>query len=162
MAEDGQPSADELKRRRAAREQKEKEAAAGSSQDRAAAAAAGDEQTVEEADDGQLFVWEQGTKVTLGTLVGRNVPVKHAFVFGGKRVKGQGGLMALDEHPLLVVEGATSKVAVVPEHDEKGKVKSVTVEMHIGAQAVHPADSDQAEALIAPVLADRAARRKAG
>jgi hypothetical protein len=159
VATDGEPSADELERRRKARKGN-----GGSAKDRALAAEQAQldgEDGVGEADDGQLFVWEQGTKVTLGTLIGRNVPVEHAFVFGGKRVPGRGGLMALDEQPILVVRGMAGPVRLVPSHDEHGKVTKVVIEQSVGAVVVHPADSDEAEAMVAPIFAARAARKKA-
>lgn len=114
-----------------------------------------------EDDDGQTFLWEQGRKVTLSTLIAKGVPVEHVFVFGSKRTKGQGGLMSLDEQPILVVRGMAGQVKIVPMHDDNGKVTKVTVEQHVNAALVLPADSDQAEALIAPILAARADRREA-
>lgn len=105
-----------------------------------------------EEDDGQLFVWEQGRKVTLGTLIARNIPVEHVFVFGGKRVKGRGGLMALDEAPILVVRGLSGGTKIVPTHDDDEKVVKVTIESHIASKYVMPAETEEAVALIGPIV----------
>jgi hypothetical protein len=117
------------------------------------AAAAG----VGEEDDGQLFVWEQGRKVTLGTLVGRGTAVEHAFVFSGKRMKGSGGLVALDDDVLMVARGRVSKTSIVPTRDDDEKVTKVVVEVHIAPRALVPADSDEAMGLLAGVLDKRQA-----
>ena len=92
-----------------------KVAVLGRREDRAAAVAQDIEAAggVGEEDDGQLFVWEQGRKVTLGTLIARGIPVEHAFVFGGKRAKGSGGLMGFDEKPLMIVRGKPGPVSIV-------------------------------------------------
>jgi hypothetical protein len=105
-----------------------------------------------EEEDGQLFVWEQGRRVTLGTLVARNIDVEHAFVFTGKRVKGRGGLMALDEKSLVLVRTLAGPVKVVPTHDDDEKVKSVVIESHVNSKVVMPAESEDAVELLRPVL----------
>jgi hypothetical protein len=105
-----------------------------------------------EADDGQLFVWEQGRKVSLGTIIARNIPVEHAFVFGGKRLKGTGGLMGFDEDMLIVARGLNGGVHLVPSYSDDEKVTRVVVEVHIKPKVIAPADSDQAEAMLAGVL----------
>lgn len=112
----------------------------------------GAEVPVGEEDDGQLFVWEQGRKVGLSTLITKGVPVEHAFVFGGKRVKGRGGLMALDEQPVLVVRGMAGPVRIVPTHDADGKVTKAVIEQTVNAVIVHPAASEEAVAMIGPIL----------
>jgi len=140
---DDQQEADELEQRRQAREgsiNAEQENGGGE---------------VGEEDDGQFFVWEQGRKVTLGTLVSRGIPVESAFVFTGKRLKGQGGLMALDDDALVIVRGRVSKVAVVPTRNDEEAVTKVTIETHVAARMLVNADSDEGEALIAPVIEKR-------
>lgn len=153
VARDGQPD-DELKKRRGRRSGNGAKDAAGSISERAAAE---EEPPVGEEEDGQFFVWEHGRRVTLGSLVKAGVDVKHVFVFAGKRVKGKGGLMALDEQPMLVVQGITSAVKVVPTHDDHGRVTLVTIENHVSAQVVHPADSDDAMHMLASIIEKRAA-----
>lgn len=111
-----------------------------------------DGEGVGEEDDGQLFVWEQGRKVTLGTLIARGTPVEHAFVFGGRRTKGGGGLMGFGEKPLMIVRGGVGPVKIVPTYDDDEKVSSVVIEQHVNAKVVHPADSEDGLALIAHVL----------
>jgi hypothetical protein len=137
----------------------------GSAKDRAAAAEAEQRLLDEEdgkvppaggeEDDGQLFVWEQGRKVTLGTLIGRGIPVEHHFVFGGRRQKGSGGLMGFDETPLLIVRGKPGKVQIVPTYDEDEKVAKVAIENHVDARIVKPAGSDEGLALIAHILDEK-------
>jgi hypothetical protein len=113
-----------------------------------------------EEDDGQLFVWEHGRKVTLGTLIARNIPVEHAWVFGGSRRKGRGGLPPLDGDVLLVMRGKPAKVAIVPTRDDDEKVTKVTIEVHLAAKVVEPADSEEALGMLAGVLADSGYQRK--
>lgn len=108
-----------------------------------------------EEDDGQMFVWEQGRKVTLGTLIARGTVVEHAFVFGGKRLKGSGGLVAFDEDVLLVSRGRVGKTSLVPTRDDEERVTKVTIETHIAAKVVVPADSDEAMSLLAAVFEKR-------
>lgn len=134
----------------------------GSAKDRAAAAEAEQRLLDEEdgklppeggeEDDGQLFVWEQGRKVTLGTLVGRGIPVEHHFVFGGRRVKGSGGLMGFDEQPLMIVRGKPGAVKIVPTYNDDEKVMKVAIENHVEARVIKPADDDEGIALIAHIL----------
>lgn len=145
---------DELAQRRKGGSAKERAAAAEAEQARLDAED-GKGETPEgqgEEDDGQMFAWEQGRKVTLGTLVARGVPVTHHFVFGGRRVKGTGGLMGFDEAPLMIVRGKPGKVQIVPTYDDDEKIKSVAVENHVDSRIVKPADSDEGLALIAHIL----------
>lgn len=109
----------------------------------------------DEEDDGQMFVWEQGRKVTLGTLIARGIPVEHAFVFGGKRLKGRGGLVAFDDDVLVIARGKVGKTSIVPTRDEDERVTKVTVETHIRAQVVVPADSEEGMGLLATVFEHR-------
>lgn len=155
-ARDGEPNGeglsaeqrDELAKRRAARgvDSQEPEPDAG----------------IGEEDDGQFFVWERGRKVTLGTLIARGTPVEHAFVFGGKRTKGQGGLMGFDEKPLMIVRGKPGPVKIVPTYDsDEEKVTKVTIESHVNAIIVQNADSEDGLALIAHVLDAHGYEKKA-
>jgi hypothetical protein len=114
----------------------------------------GGEQIGEEA-DGQLFVWEQGRKVSLGNLIPRGVDIENVFVFTGKRVKGKGAnLMALDESGLLLVRFLSGGPRPVPTHDENEKVTKVTVEQHVITKTVTAIESQPLEAIAAlrPVL----------
>lgn len=108
-----------------------------------------------EEDDGQLFVWEQGRKVTLGTLIARGTPVEHAFVFGGKRLKGRGALMGFEEDALVVVRGRVDKVSVVPTRDDDEKVTKATIATHIASKTLVNADSDEAMGMLAGILDGR-------
>ncbi|MGH2899678.1 MAG: hypothetical protein ACRDMZ_13480 [Solirubrobacteraceae bacterium] len=164
VAKDGEPNVSEIERRR------QQKANGGSMAERAAseqakldaepsraAGEAGEVGEVGEEDDGQVFVWEQGRKVTLGTLISRGIPVEHAFVFGGKRLKGRGGLMGFDEDVLVVCRGKVGKTSLVPTRDDDEKVTKVTVETHIGARVVVPADSDEAWGMLAGIVEKRSA-----
>lgn len=160
------PTADELAERRAARASadadRELEAEMGGHQEgegggngsssieeRAASGA-----DIREEDDGQLFVWEQGRKVSLGTLIPRGVDIEHAFVFSGKRIKGKGGLMALDEKSLLLVRTLGGGSRVIPTHDDEEKVKSVVIENVVTTKSITAIESQPQEALdlLRPVL----------
>jgi hypothetical protein len=167
VSKDGEgASEDELARRRAAaKKAAAKKPAAGSSASRAALEEEqrrldaedekGEEPETGEDDDGQMFVWEKGRRVTLGTLIGRGTPVEHAFVFGGRRSKGRGGLMGFGEKPLMIVRGGVGPVRIVPTYDADENVKSVVVEQHIDAKIVHNADSEDGLGLIAHILDER-------
>lgn len=164
VSKDGEgASDDELAARRA------RGANGGSAKDRALAdeQAALDGEDAElrqgdgEEDDGQLFVWEQGRKVTLGTLIARGTTVEHAFVFGGKRLKGKGGLMAFDDDAMVLVRGRLDKVAVVPTRDSEEKVTKVTIETHVAAKTLVNADSEEARGMMAAILEKWAAEAAA-
>lgn len=105
-----------------------------------------------EEDDGQLFVWEQGRKVTLGTLVARGVKVEHHIVFGGRRNRGSGGLRGFGDSPLLIVRGGIGPVKVVPTYSEDEKVEKVAIEQHVTAKIVADAESEAGIELIAHIL----------
>lgn len=141
-ARDGAETPDELARRRAGRQ---------SIADRAAETDA----DLDETDDEQLFVWEQGRKVTLASLIARNITVEHAFVFGGKRLKGRGGLIAFDDDVLVLVRGRVAKTSLVPTRDDQERVTKVVIETHIRSHVIVPADSDEAASLLAPILEAR-------
>lgn len=128
-------------------------------EDRAAAGEVEPEPDVGVEDDGQMFVWEQGRKVTLSTLTKRGCPIEHAFVFGGRRTKGSGGLMDFGEHPLMIVRGSVGPVKIVPTYDDEEKVSKLTIEQHVNAKIVHNADSEDGLALIAHVLDERGFKR---
>lgn len=167
-AKDGEPNgadADELKRRRelaAARERAEEEATGmsdhGDGDGKRGKPIDGQEPEIGEEDDGQMFVWEQGSKVTLGTLISRGVAVEHAFVFGGKRLKGRGGLVSFNDDVLVVCRGIVGKTSLVPTRDDQERVTKVVVETHIAAKVVVPADSEDGMSLLASVLEKRGAR----
>jgi hypothetical protein len=108
-----------------------------------------------EEDDGQTFVWEQGRKVTLSTLIARGVPIEHHFVFGGKRSKGSGGLMGFDAKPLMIVRGKPSVVKIVPTYKDDETVEKVAIENHVAAVIVMPADSDEGLSMISHILDER-------
>jgi hypothetical protein len=112
----------------------------------------GDEPETGEDDDGQMFVWEQGRKVTLGTLIARGTPVEHHVVFGGRRNKGSGGLRGFGEKPLLIVRGGIGPVKLVPTYDADEKVEKVAVEQHVTAKIVADAESEAGIELIAHIL----------
>lgn len=125
----------------------------GSSKDRAAAA--GEEPVIDEEADGQFFVWEQGRKVSLGTLIPRGVDIEHAFVFTGKRIKAKGAaVQALDEKSLLLVSTISGGTKAVPTHDDDEKVKSVVIESVVRTKTVTAIESqpEEAVAMLRPVL----------
>lgn len=111
-----------------------------------------------EEDDGQMFVWEQGHKVTLGTLIQRGIPVEHAFVFGGKRLKGSGGLVGHNDDVLAITRGKVGKTSIVPTRDDDERVTKVTVETHIAAKVIAPADSEHGMDLLRAVFDKRGIR----
>lgn len=87
-----------------------------------------------EEEDGQLFVMEEGRKVTLGTLIKRSTPVEYEFKLGGKAVKGGGnmGLISFTDPDItLIVPGRAGKVEVDPTYNPDGSVKKVTIRAHV-------------------------------
>lgn len=114
----------------------------GSTAARAAALAAEQEKLdgedteapIDTADDGQMFIWEQGRKVTLGTLIARGTPIEHAIVFGGKRVKGAGALMAFDEDVTAITRWKVAKTSIVPTRDDEERVTKVVIETHVAVR----------------------------
>jgi hypothetical protein len=158
-AKDGEPDAaqveaDQLAMARARRAQESDEEAAAAMGGKRGQAI-DDQEPVGEEDDGQLFVWEQGRKVTLGTLISRGIPVEHAFVFGGKRLKGAGALVGFDDDVLVITRGRVGKTSIVPTRDDDEKVTKVVVETHIAAKVIAPADSEQGMDMLAAVFDKR-------
>lgn len=163
VAADGEPNAASLDAKRAAKGNGN--GGGGSMADRAAALEA-EQQALDTEDEraaamtgeaeGELpFVWEQGRKVTLATLIARGVPVEHHFVFGGKRSKGSGGLMGFDAKPVMIVRGKPGPVKIVPTYKDDETVEKVAIENHVAAVIVMPADSEEGLSLIAHILDER-------
>jgi hypothetical protein len=116
-----------------------------------------DDHEIGEEDDGQLFSYEPGQRVTLGSLIPRGTPVEHAFLFTGQRRKGAEELIGFDEDVLLVVRGKVGKVAPVVTRNDDESVKSVTIETTIVPKVIVAADSAQAMDMLAAVIDKRAA-----
>lgn len=144
------PSAAELKEAKAGRVREEQAAleaarAAASSENDAAA------EPFQQEDDGQTFMFEQGRKVTLGTLIARGVRVEYEIKLGGKAVKGKGemGLIGFDSPEiLLVVPGRAGKVEIDPTYDADGTIDKVTVRAHIKPQMVYDASTEAGQAAL--------------
>jgi hypothetical protein len=113
--------------------------------DKAANAPTGEE------DDGQLFVIEEGAKVTLGTLIKRGTSLFYEFKLGGKAIKGAGGmgLLSFDQPDMtLVVPGRAGKVEVDPTYDGEGKIKHVTVRAHFKPSTIYDGRSSAGRAAL--------------
>jgi hypothetical protein len=110
-----------------------------------------------EEEDGQqaLFVWEQGRKISLGNLIERGTAVEYAFVFGGKRLKGNGQLIGMNEDVFMVSRGKMGHTKLVPTRDDEEKVTKVTVEVQIVPKLLQNADTDEAMELLRPILEKR-------
>lgn len=146
---------DELSARRAAQEAREAGAefdpdnpgavgSNGNGQSLEERQAAGDP-AVDEDDDGQMFVVEEGQRVTLSTLYKRGTPVEYEFKMTGKSVKGQGGLISLDEtNVMLVVRCVPGKVEIDPTRNADGKVEKVKIRANLKPAAVYQAETDAA------------------
>lgn len=88
----------------------------------------------QEEEDGQLFVMEEGRKVTLGTLIKRSTPVEYEFKMGSKGVKGGPGMGLIsftDPDLVLIVPVRAGKVEVDPTYHPDGSVKKVTIRMNV-------------------------------
>lgn len=146
-AKDGAVSLDEHRKRTAGNGR--------SVAERAAEAAKNGEEP--EGDDGQLemFIWEQGRKVTLQQLLGRGTPVEYAFVFGQKRLKGNGQLIGLDEDVFMLSRGKMGHTKLVPTRGDDEKATKVTVEVQIVPKLLKNADTDEALEMLRPILEKR-------
>jgi hypothetical protein len=101
-----------------------------------------------EEDDGQMFVMEGGSKVTIGTLIARKTPVLYEFKLGGKAIKGATGMGLLafnDPEMTLVVPVRAGKVEVEPTYDAEGNVKHVTVRAHVKPTMVYDSRTEAAK-----------------
>ena len=98
-------------------------------------------------DDGQeAFVLEQGKKVTLGTLIGRNVPVTYEVKLTGRTLKGPGSLLAFsDPDVTLVALGRAGRVITDPTYNEDGSVKAVHVSQEIKTRTFYDARTEAAQ-----------------
>jgi hypothetical protein len=116
----------------------------------------------EEDEDGQLemFVWEKGKKVTLGNLISRGTKVEYAFVFGGKRLKGNGQLIGMEEDVFMLSRGKMGHTKLVPTRKDDETVDMVTVEVQIVPKVLKNADSDEALEMLRPILEARGWEKK--
>lgn len=115
-----------------------------------------------EDEDGQLemFVWERGRKVTLGNLISRGTTVEYAFVFGGKRLKGNGQLIGMEEDVFMLSRGKMGHTKLVPTRKDDETVEKVTVEVQIVPKVLKNADSDEALEMLRPILEARGWEKK--
>jgi hypothetical protein len=98
-----------------------------------------------EEDDGQMFVFEQGRKVTLGTLIGRGTPVTYEVKLTGRTLKGPGNLIAFNDPDVtLVALGRAGRVITDPTYNDDGSVKSVHVQQEIKTRTFYDARTDAA------------------
>lgn len=99
-----------------------------------------------EEDDGQLFVMEQGRKVTLSSLIARNTPTTYEVKLTGRALKGPGSLIAFsDPDVTLVALCRAGKVTTEPTYNEDGTVKSVHVQQEIKTRTFYDARTEAAQ-----------------
>jgi hypothetical protein len=104
-----------------------------------------------EEEDGQLFVVEQGKRVTLANLYARSTPVEVVFKFQGRSVKGgaETGLIPFSDPELtLIVPARAGKVEIDPTYDAEGNVSKVTIRPHVRAITVYDSRSEAARRLL--------------
>jgi hypothetical protein len=118
----------------------------------AEAEADGPREPEEEGEQGELFVWEQGRKVTLGNLISKGVPVEYAFVFGGKRLKGNGQLIGMEDDVLMISRGKMGHTKLVPTRNDDETVKSVVVEVQVVPKVLQNADTEAGIEMLRPIL----------
>lgn len=110
----------------------------------------------DEPDQGELFVLEQGKKVTLASLYARSTPVVLEWKFTGKAVKGSGenGLISFDDPDIvLVVPARAGKVEIDPTYNDDGSIKHVTLRPNVKAKTVYDARSEGAKSLMSALVA---------
>jgi hypothetical protein len=122
--------------------------AAAAEADRASAeraAAAG----LAEEEDGQTFLFEQGRKVGLGTVVKRGTPTTYEVKLTGRTLKGPGNLIAFDDPDVtLVALGRAGRVIADPTYADDGSIKSVHVTQEIKTKTFYDARTDAARAAL--------------
>ena len=104
-----------------------------------------------EIDQEELFILDQGRRVTIGKLIAAGVPVEYRVSLNAKSVKGgrdMGLLSFKDPNIVLVVSAREGKVAIEPTYTEEGEVEKVTVIVNFRPQSVHDAQSPEGLALL--------------
>lgn len=129
---------------------------------RAAEAAPEGGEPEDEAGQMEMFVWEKGRKVTLGNLITRGTKVEYAFVFGGKRLKGNGQLIGMEEDVFMLSRGKMGHTKLVPTRKDDETVEMVTVEVQIVPKVLKNADSDEAIEMLRPILEARGWEKTGG
>lgn len=110
----------------------------------------GSETEPETEHDGQM-AWdvEPGAKrMTLGSLIPRNVPVEMKVKIAGKSVTLRGGLNDPQAEQVAVSSLVVSKFEVVYIRDRDGSITKVIVYEHKEAKTVNPAKSEAAQLLL--------------
>lgn len=104
-----------------------------------------------QADPEELFVLEQGRRVTISQLVARGTTVEYRVTLNSKSLRGGGdmGLLSYnDPDILLVVPARQGKVVHDPTYTEDGDVEKVTVRVNFKPLTVHSATSLEGRALL--------------
>lgn len=122
---------------------------------RSIAERAGDEpeasETSEASEPEELFVLEQGRRVTVSQLVARGIPIEYRVTMNSKSLKGGGdmGLLSYkDPDILLVVPARQGKVVHDPTYSEEGDVTKVTIRVNFKPLTAHDATSREGRALL--------------
>lgn len=105
----------------------------------------------EQEDDEELFVLDQGRRVSLGKLIPRGVPIEYRVRFEGKSMKGGNdmGLLAYNDPDIILVMSAREgKVVPEPTYDEDGRITKVTLVAHFKPRIIHDATSFEGRALL--------------
>lgn len=105
----------------------------------------------EEEFEEELFVLEQGRRVTVSQLVQRGTPVEYAMNLNSKSIRGGGdmGLLSYsDPNIILIVPARQGKVVHDPTYDDDGMVVKVTVRVNFKPQTVHDVSSPEGRALL--------------
>lgn len=110
----------------------------------------GSEEPIDEEHDGQL-AWEVepgGKRMTLGSLIPRNVPVEYKVKVAGKSISLKGGLNDPTVEQLTVSSLVISKFEIAYIRDEQGQITKVIVYEHKVPKTINPAKSEAAQLML--------------
>ena len=110
---------------------------------------AGDEP--EPAEQEELFVLEQGRRVTLSQMISRGTTIEYRVTMNTKSIKGGNdmGLLPFNSPDILLVAPARQgKVTIDPTYNEDGDVLKVTVRVSFKPLTIHDATSVEGRALL--------------
>ncbi len=99
----------------------------------------------------ELFVLEQGRRVTISNLIARNTPIEYRMTLNSRSFRGGGdmGLLPFSSPEiLLIVPARQGKVIAEPTYDEGGEVEKVTIRCNFKPLTAHDATSAEGRALL--------------
>lgn len=115
----------------------------------------GEEPVQSEDDDGQQ-AWDvdpTGKRMTLGSLIPKNVPVEYKTKVDGTSTKLKGGINDPSIEQIAVSALFTSKFEISYTRDDRGQIVKCIVTEHKAPRAINPAGSEAGQLLLGEVPA---------